>query len=63
MRDEIHQLVDRLPEDQLAPVLQLIRRDERRARAVATLETVQRRMAGVTGVDDEIDALRDGGRG
>lgn len=63
MREELHQLVDQLPEEQLAPVLQLIRRDERRARAVATLRTVQQRMTGVTGADEELDALRDGGRG
>jgi Mlc titration factor MtfA (ptsG expression regulator) len=55
MRDELHQLVDRLPEEQLAPVLQLIRRDERRAQAVATLKTVQQRMAGVTGVDEDVE--------
>jgi hypothetical protein len=57
-RDELHQLVNRLPEEQLAPVLELIRRDERRAQAVATLKTVQQRMAGVTGVDEEIDVGR-----
>lgn len=63
MRNELHQLVDRLPEEQLAPVLQSIRRDERRARAVATLKTVQQRMAGATGLDEEIDLLRTGASG
>jgi hypothetical protein len=55
--------VDELPEEQLAPILRLIRGDDRKARAVATLETIQERMNGVTGIDEELAQLRDGGRG
>ena len=64
MREELHHLVDQLPEERLAPVLELIRGDaaERRARAVTTLERVQQRMHGVTGVDEELQRLRDEGR-
>lgn len=52
-RDELHQLVDELPEERLAPVLRLIRGDERKARAAATLKLVQQRLAGVrAGVAD-----------
>lgn len=40
MREEFHHLVDQLPEERLAPVLQLIRGDGRKTRAVATLEAV-----------------------
>jgi hypothetical protein len=66
MREELHHLVDQLPEERLAPVLQLIRQDTaagRRERAAATLERVQQRMQGVTGADEELDRLRDGSRG
>jgi hypothetical protein len=63
MREELHHLVDQLPEERLAPVLQLIRGDGRRARAVATLEAVRARMSGVTGIDEELSRLRDGDRG
>lgn len=63
MREELHELVDQLPEEQLAPVLQLIRRDKLRIRALSTLQTVQLRMSGVTGVDEELDTMRDGSRG
>ncbi len=66
MREEIHYLVDQLPEDRLAPVLQLIREDAaagRRARAAALLRHVQERMRGVAGVDEELLRLRDGDRG
>lgn len=66
MREELHHLVDQLPEERLAPVLQLIREDaaaERRMRAVTMLQHVQRRMRGVTGVDEELLRLRDGDRG
>lgn len=65
-RDELHHLVDQLPEERLAPVRELIRGDaaaERRARAAATLERVRERMHGVTGVDEELQRLRDDGRG
>jgi hypothetical protein len=50
MREELHHLVDQLPEERLTPVLQLIRQETaagRRERALATLERVQRRMQGV----------------
>jgi hypothetical protein len=66
MREELHHLVDELPEDRLAPVLQLIREDAvtgRRAQAAVTLEHVRERMHGVTDVDEELQHLRDGGRG
>lgn len=63
MREELHHLVDQLPEERLAPVLQLIRGDKRRIRAVATLQTVRERMHGVSGIDEELAAQRDGGRG
>lgn len=65
-RDELHHLVDQLPEERLAPVLELIRSDEatgRKVRAAATLERVRERMHGVTGVDEELQRLRDEGRG
>jgi hypothetical protein len=63
MREELHHLVDQLPEERLAPVLQLIRGDGRKTRAVATLEAVRARMSGVTGTDEELSRLRDGDRG
>jgi len=65
-RDELHHLVDELPEERLAPVLELIRRDAvsgRKARAAATLERVRERMHDVTGVDEELERLRDEDRG
>jgi hypothetical protein len=61
MREEIHHLVDQLPEERLAPVLQLIRGDaaaERRKRAAATLQHAQERLRGVTGIDAEVARLR-----
>jgi hypothetical protein len=64
--EEIHHLVDQLPEERLAPVLELIREDaaaERRVRAAATLAHVQEHMRGVTGADEELLRLRDGDRG
>jgi hypothetical protein len=66
IRDELHVLVDQLPEDRLEPVLQLMRGDEtaaRRKRAAATLARIQERMHGVTGVDEELLRLREGDRG
>jgi hypothetical protein len=66
MREEIHHLVDQLPEERLAPVLQLIREDaaaERRTRAAALFQHVQERMRGVVGIDEELHQLRDGDRG
>lgn len=65
-RDELHHLVDQLPEERLAPVLELIRSDaaiERKTRAAATLERVREHMHGVTGVEEELQRLRDEGRG
>ena len=66
LRDELHHLVDQLPEDRVAPVLALVRENaapDRRAQAVATLERIRERMRGVTGVDGELDLLRDGSPG
>jgi hypothetical protein len=66
IRDELHSLVDQLPEERLGPVLQLIRGDEaagRRKQALVTLAQVQERMRGVTGADEELLRLRDGDRG
>jgi hypothetical protein len=66
LRDEPHHLVDQLPEDRVAPVLALVRENaapDRRSQAVATLERICKRMHGVTGVDEELDLLRDGSRG
>jgi hypothetical protein len=65
-RDELHHLVDQLPEDRVAPVLAVVRENaapHRRSRAVAMLERIRERMHGVTGVDEELDLLRDGSRG
>jgi hypothetical protein len=65
-RGELHHLVDQLPEERLAPVLELIRGDAatgRKAQAAATLERVREHMQGVTGVDDELQRLRDDDRG
>ncbi|WP_101790603.1 hypothetical protein [Nonomuraea indica] len=67
MRAELHSLVDQLPEDQVVPVLALVRENvlssRRRERAVASLARVRERMRGVTGVDEELDRLREGSRG
>jgi hypothetical protein len=66
IRDELHSLVDQLPEERLVPVLQLIRGDEaagRRKQALVTLAQVQERMRGVTGADEELLRSRDGDRG
>jgi hypothetical protein len=65
-RDELHHLVDQLPEERLAPVLELIRRDTatgRKAGAAATLERVRERMHDVAGIDEELERLRDEDRG
>jgi hypothetical protein len=67
MREELHALVDRLPDDRVQPVLALVRENletaGRRERALAIMERVQERMRGVTGVDEELDRLREGARG
>jgi hypothetical protein len=65
-RDELHHLVDQLPEERLTPVLNLIRGDAatgRKAQAAAILERVRERMHDAIGVDDELQRLRDGDRG
>jgi hypothetical protein len=66
VRDELHHLVDQLPEERLAPVLELIRKDAvagRREQAASTLEHIRERMRDVTGADEELQRLRDEGRG
>lgn len=67
VREELHRLVDDLPEDQVGPALTLVRSRmpglSRRDRALAALRRAQERMQGVTGVDEEIDRLRDNPRG
>ena len=66
IRDELHFLVDQLPEERLVPVLRLIRGDDgagRRERALAALARAQENMRGVTGADEELARLRDGDRG
>ncbi|MGW4469800.1 hypothetical protein ACWENQ_09025 [Nonomuraea sp. NPDC004354] len=67
MRDELHSLVDQLPEDQVQPVLALVRENiaatRRREGAALTLERIRERMRGVTGVDEELHRLRDESRG
>lgn len=66
IRDELHFLVDQLPEERLVPVLRLIRGGEdaaRRERAAATVARVQESLRGVTGADEELLRLRDGDRG
>ncbi|MBB6345764.1 hypothetical protein ACWGH8_09920 [Nonomuraea muscovyensis] len=67
MRAELHSLVDQLPDDQVVPVLALVRENvvasRRRERAVASLARVRERMRGVTGLDEELDRLREGSRG
>jgi hypothetical protein len=58
--------VDQLPEEQVAPVLALVRETAlpvRRDQAVATVQRIRERMSGVTGVDEELDQLRDESRG
>jgi hypothetical protein len=65
-RDELHHLVDQLPEERLASVLELIRSDAgtgRKAGAAATVERVRERMHDVTGIDEELKRLRDEDRG
>jgi hypothetical protein len=64
---ELHDLVDQLSEDQATSVLAWIRSNasplERRERALATLDRVRDRLSGVTGIDEELDRLRDNPRG
>ncbi|MFF4620809.1 hypothetical protein [Nonomuraea jabiensis] len=66
MRDELHSLVDQLPDDRVQPVIALVRENllaSRRIQAAAALERIRDRMRGVTGVDEELDQLREGSRG
>jgi hypothetical protein len=66
MREELHSLVDQLPDEQVQPVLALVRENlasSRRTRAAAALERIRERLRGVTGVDEELDRLREGSRG
>jgi hypothetical protein len=67
MREQLHSLVDQLPDDRVQPVLALVRENlvtsSRRAQAAAALERIQQRLRGVTGVDEELDRLREGSRG
>ncbi|GAA5053948.1 hypothetical protein GCM10023259_034590 [Thermocatellispora tengchongensis] len=64
LRDELHTLVDRLPEDRVQPVLALVRDNldsaRRKAQAAVDLERIRERMRGVTGVDEELELLRGG---
>ena len=62
MRDELHYLVDLLPEEKVAPVLALVRETAAsgaRERAMAALTQAQSRMHGVTGIDEELRRQRD----
>jgi hypothetical protein len=62
MRDELHHLVDLLPEEKVAPVLALVRQTAAsgtRDRAAAALAQAQTRLRGVTGIDEELRRLRD----
>jgi hypothetical protein len=67
MREELHLLVDQLPEDRVPPVLALVRENmslsRRREKALVALERIRGRMRGVTGVDEELDRLREESRG
>ncbi|WP_167466039.1 hypothetical protein [Nocardia brasiliensis] len=66
LRDELHELVDQLPDGEIAPVLELARQRARRSRriaAAAALADVQERMRGATGIDEELHRLRDEDRG
>ncbi|MEV0235108.1 hypothetical protein [Nonomuraea sp. NPDC050786] len=66
MREELHSLVDQLPDDRVQPVIALVRESllaSRRTQAAAALERIRERMRGVTGVDEELDQLREGSRG
>lgn len=67
MREELHLLVDELPESRVLPVLALVRENvsssRRREKAAVALEGIRNQMRGVTGVDEELDRLRDEPRG
>lgn len=63
MWEELHHLVDEIPDDQVPPMLALVRESlpplRRRSEALATLAKVRERMHDVTGVDEEIQQMRD----
>ncbi|MFC4057255.1 hypothetical protein ACFOWE_03065 [Planomonospora corallina] len=67
MREELHLLVDQLPADRVPPVLALVRENvpssRRREKALAALERIRGRMQGATGVDEDLDRLREESRG
>lgn len=67
MREEFHHLIDELPEEQVGPMLALVRDSlpphRSRADVLAIVAEVRRRMHDVTGVDEEIRRLRDDPRG
>ncbi|MEV4107704.1 hypothetical protein [Nonomuraea sp. NPDC049695] len=63
MREELHSLVDQLPDDRVQPMIAFVRESllaSRRTQAAATLEGIRERMRGVTGVDGELARLREG---
>jgi len=63
LREEPNKLVDELPEEQVGRVLALVHGSvptpASRDAALATSAAFQERMAGVTGVDEELQRLRD----
>ncbi|MEV0619645.1 hypothetical protein AB0I81_40445 [Nonomuraea sp. NPDC050404] len=66
IREELHSLVDQLPEDRVQPVIALVRENllaSRRMAAAEALERIRDKMRDVTGVDEELDRLREGSRG
>lgn len=62
-REELHHLIDELPEEQVGRVLALVRGSvpghTSRKAVLAILAAVQERMSGVTGADEELQSLRD----
>lgn len=61
LRDELHHLLDRLPDDRLPPVLAVVRDNmptPYRDRALANLERIRQRMQDATGLDEELDKIR-----
>ena len=67
MRDELHLLVDQLPEDRVLPVLVFVRDNvmssRRSERAMVVLERTRDRMRGMAGVDEELEQIREVSRG
>ncbi|WP_203994019.1 hypothetical protein [Sphaerisporangium rufum] len=66
-REELHHLIDELPDEQVGRALALVRGSVpahgSRQAVLATLAGVQERMSGVTGLDEELQRLRDEPRG